>query len=586
MLFLFLGILVSSLWALRPEEHDVSLHVHTQGHIVVERIRKISNSTQVTSLQTEGLQAIMANSAQQASGVKFSSALHTDSTRSRWRIGVFTYMSIVVIFALVSWSMRGNPTRALQFIVLCKHSLWMAGATAIIPASYGLMKQFGHGATISGWLIGCIWLPGSVAGIHMNSIYGTVQSESVRKIWLANYVGAAALSLACTVIASPEMVRFGAGNTELKLLCLMACRCVVGFLDGYGSVCESLTLWKVTPKADLVTWETLQSCTRAFGVGLGPMLASGCSWVSGAQSYEDEVAWSSCCIALLWTPLVFLAWLWIPGQLQDMLDFKSKADQQQESALEMLSGTSAQHEVEDLPVLARRQVWTSAAYFGVERAFAVSSIEAATALLLESEFSWKSRSTGLATGLAFICGVPAFVLVRVIKHKFLVSDSHAMMGTATAAMLAATLFIPTVSNLIASGLHDSSEEWILILVADCIMFPSFYMANGYMDGLAIRCCDPTTPYTMENFKLIEIIGQNTVGRAFGPPVARTIINVYGRGAYAILQLCISTSGCFACGLVTLRLSKDHWSFAGEGGNGTEQRNASFLEEQERHSKCK
>merc|ERR1711963_1225111 len=102
-----------------------------------------------------------------------------------------------------------------------------------------------------------------------------------------------------------------------------------------------------------------------------------------------------------------------------------------------------------------------------------------------------------------------------------------MSGLTLMTTLASILFTPGLGRSFEVGMGGLKSEEILVLLADGIMFPSFYLANGIVKGLAVRCCTPNTFYSMENFSLVDTIGQSVVARFVAPPLARTVIDSHG-----------------------------------------------------------
>lgn len=246
-----------------------------------------------------------------------------------------------------------------------------------------------------------------------------------------------------------------------------------------------------------------------------------------------------CGIVLLSIPLLIALYAFIPENLEDII--KEKEIQDSEFAQD-----TSNLEVENLGTDIVRTIWWQGLCFGVVRAFSVSSVEAATALILEHEFQWRLGAIGLAVGFSFMCGLPFSCAARLLQKIFRVTDSKIMLGSALLALCATLFFIPAVSSMIAVVAHGSNIEVLILIFADCLIFPAFYFASGMLDGFAIRCSRDDTPYSLNNYQMLDTMVQNTIAQSILPPIARSVIFYCGRGSYALLQASVSMCGCASC----------------------------------------
>merc|ERR1719191_1528965 len=91
--------------------------------------------------------------------------------------------------------------------------------------------------------------------------------------------------------------------------------------------------------------------------------------------------------------------------------------------------------------------------------------------------------------------------------------------------------------------------WVL-LAADCMLFPCFYLTDGLLQGIMYSHALPTgSLLDVNNISIFLIVFANAVGRFLGPPVARWNVENGGQWEYALWQLVI----CFAA-IVLLELA--------------------------------
>eukprot|EP00746_Dinoflagellata_sp_MGD_P151899 gnl/MRDRNA2_/MRDRNA2_83310_c0_seq1.p1 gnl/MRDRNA2_/MRDRNA2_83310_c0~~gnl/MRDRNA2_/MRDRNA2_83310_c0_seq1.p1 ORF type:complete len:340 (-),score=67.94 gnl/MRDRNA2_/MRDRNA2_83310_c0_seq1:12-986(-) len=212
----------------------------------------------------------------------------------------------------------------------------------------------------------------------------------------------------------------------------------------------------------------------------------------------------------------------------------------------MSSAEGEEENAVDVTILAesdRERMWWAAMTYGVERALMVSALEAATSLILEIEFGWDINDVGLAVGLTFLLGLPVTLLLDLGRKNGMISETKLLTGLAITVVTSSVFFFPNITLAFgASGLPTV----VIILMADCLIFSSGFFANGILDGFAVQCSVPGTVCSLENINLIDAFGQDTLARLTGPALARYLTSSHGRGAYSILQLCVSSLGCLTC----------------------------------------
>lgn len=277
---------------------------------------------------------------------------------------------------------------------------------------------------------------------------------------------------------------------------------------------------------------------------MGPILSSLVSFVSGANGAAARSAHTSYVIAASWLVFGLVAWQAFPLDLTQLIEVKEDEDSKCSENEERAGDAAPSIAIEALPEQARKRIWLAACMYGTERTFIVSGLEAGTALVLETEFHWDTKYVGLAIGLTFLGGLPLAIAANLIQRRNFISSLKLMCVAAALSVVFAALLFPSVGSSLSSLSQDNAVGSVLL--ADSVIFTAGYLANGIIDGFAVRSSVPDTPFSIENFKLIDSVIQNSLARFIAPPIARWCLERYGRTYYAGGQLIISILGCFSC----------------------------------------
>jgi len=163
----------------------------------------------------------------------------------------------------------------------------------------------------------------------------------------------------------------------------------------------------------------------------------------------------------------------------------------------------------------------------MERALVVAALEASTSLILQLEFGCNTFDIGLMIGTSFLLGAPVTVFMTIVRRRGFLSDTAALAGCATMCLAATVLFL-------------LGQNMWFFLIADTIIFPSGYLANGIVDGFSTQYAMEDTFFNQRNAAVLGKILQDTAGRFIGPPVARFIAHLGGRRLYAQVQIAMCT----------------------------------------------
>jgi hypothetical protein len=320
-------------------------------------------------------------------------------------------------------------------------------------------------------------------------------------------------------------------------------------------------MWtQVTPRDDFVPFGLTINCVRTLSLGIGPLLTSVAALSTHSNTVEEKAAAIVSIMALPSLGESMFVWWFLPASAAELdglieskqaIDAASRAATQSHGAAGKLS-----MDTDGWDTSRKQSAWLGAVFFGVGRALCVSSIESATSFILEDEFKWSLHSIGIAVGVALMLGLPVSMLLKAAQHIFSVLDLQAMLGIQILAAAAATLFIPGMGKVFPIGAAGLKNDEALVLLADSLMFPSLYIANGYVDGLAMKCCEEGTLYCVENYLLFNLVAQDAFARFLAPSVTRVVVAHAGRGCYAAVQCILSLLGCFT--LVALASEPSAW----------------------------
>jgi len=428
----------------------------------------------------------------------------------------------------------------------------MSSVTVVIPESYNLTKEMGYGATYSGWLIGSAWPLSAFVALAIAPKLREWNQPWCRNVLVGNYFLQAIASFFFAMAADPRLSLPLPPTLQYTLV--IGSRLLVGVSAG-TDIILNVMVWKVVPRASMVNLEVMKVCIRTFAIGLGPLVSSGLNFAFGAHDVRSRASFPAQVFAALWISFGVYAWMVIPNDITPFTSEKSARDDAEPAEG---SRTPTAVSVDNLSEADRQTVWFGGIMYGMERAFLVSALEAATALILEKEFRMGTQEVGVAVGATFFVGLPITLLVDAARRGHFISDVSLLSGAAAVATLASLMLFPMCSTLLGHcGVHVPGLSVLLVLLADCVIFPAGYLANGILDGFAVQCSKAGTFCCVENFRLMEGFLQDAVARLIAPVIARTLVDRFGRLGYSAMQLSVSALGLASCVSVVLVLARSH-----------------------------
>lgn len=441
----------------------------------------------------------------------------------------------------LSARLRNGPSSfgAVQGLFLCFACGAVVHATIVIPESYSLAADLGHDASWSGWFIGAAWPLGCLsAPLAWYALTVPWSQASVKVLVLSDCAILAVSALVYGLAAAPPNNWSWIAGMSVKgrTWMLVASRAAMGLAWGTGSPCLRIIAQRVSPTEELLRLNVWYSFFDALGAGLGPFLSSLVCTVLGLQGVGVRSAAPLYFMAGFWAVMMACIFVLLPSNLEDLLSTKHELDKI--AGLSSSTGDGMpQVELSEGESRRRRKLWLLALAFCLDRILMLSALEAASALVLEREFQWGHKAIGLVVGAAFLVGVPGLAGIEITRRKAQVSDTSALLALAVSCMAVTLLLFPVVGRLVQRPQHGGP---LLIVVADAVIFPTAFLINGIVDGLALQHRVPGTWLSPESMAVARVAIVGMAGRPVGPWAARTLIESEGRAAYAGAQLALAS----------------------------------------------
>lgn len=429
----------------------------------------------------------------------------------------------------------------------------MMDPAVLIPTSYELAQEMECSPLTSGLLLGSGYLLtpiGSFAGAY---VFKNFPMKVTRLVAIASAFILMAQNLihAITLDSSDEH----GPDTMWFLICL---RIVCG-IGKFSYVCQYVA-YNVTMPPKRVELSILTSVATNAGLCLGPFLTAGMIHMLGGRDVIASVFTRSA------APIYIMATLWAILGLafavnlpMDLIPYRCDL-----VSVRRAPDTPRSHR---LTVDERKSIVIHGLEYCIERALAVSAIEAGTAMILETEFHWGSRAIGFSISMVFGATIIICLVIMVLMSKQVVRGVN---GLVTMSCISAC------GALLLFDFHTGSA-WN-ILLADLMIYPFMYCANGIADGIVTGLAVPDSWFSMESYLALKACAMS-MGRFVGFPLARYIIDSGGRNMYAGFQMLLGVLGLISVFKIayTLEWNDPVWRASwtkgpGGGDDGSEQGN--------------
>jgi hypothetical protein len=393
----------------------------------------------------------------------------------------------------------------------------------VLLDSLNMAQGLGRGAVYSGWFIGSHSLGFCIA---CSALWLVMRSHP--DLWrrsqptlvcsaILSFVGSALLSIGIVLIPAEHHTE-SSWVVILQVL-LIAARVITGLGGGLCHFMLRHIFAHVSSPSERLNQMPRLTLTTSFGMGAGPFVAS------AAHAIRDLVpsAISGQRFELLAAifPTITIVTLAATRNFPSLESVKDYVPDE--------SGETAPLEKSEV----RRRlvvVWCILLFVG-GRCFCVSSLSAATTMLLEVEFHWEPSAIGLAVGSCFMFGYLVKLFHDAYKENFTLASRLRLLMAGT--LLGAILLLPKCCVL-------STKEcsWML-LIATCMLFSCKYLSDGLMQGMIYNHALPQgSLLDVNNLSLFIIFLANAVGNFLGPPAARYNVAHGGQTEYATWQIAI------------------------------------------------
>jgi predicted dehydrogenase len=434
--------------------------------------------------------------------------------------------------------------------------------SAAIPMAYNLAVDLGLGMTYSGLLIGSFWGAVAFGSLLVAKPFVSQARQSVQRICgLCAMFALVVFNLAYVTGANPP--DSWSWTQDHRALLVLGSRVGSGFAWSIATMVVSCMAVKVTPKTEQVKVEGIRSFFITLGIGCGPLLAVAYSVTPSGQGVvhytRNQIAfpaWVSCAVG---AGVLLFAWRVIPDseELIDQARVTEAVGRTTAPSKDSIRCAEAAVLGQLAPERAGRAWWKPVVYvvgclYGVERALLTSSLESATALVLQTYFGWSPYEIGRTVGLIFV-GAACLILGMVSLRPIL--------GDGVLIKLGSTICILS-SLLLFWGVNSDPR---LLILADVLIFTAGFVASSVAEGMAMTCATSGTWYSVENAWLIRNVLKCNVSRFLGPVLARLAVATDGGQLYATSQVVLSALACIFCGFLTIAA----WKASDEASDSTE-----------------
>jgi len=417
--------------------------------------------------------------------------------------------------------------RKVQFFFILFYVLAMAQTLVVLPDSYDLAVDMGQGATFSGLLVGLSW-PLQAVAIVLAIPVKSWSWASQRILIISSMLVLCVASLVYALAADPP--QSWAPSQLVRGIGLIAGRVVIGPCIAFCVFLRVLAQ-QVTPPAESVVFNMGISLSVTLGIGLGPMVSPTAAWCLGDDDVHLRAAASSYMFALVWSLMIIFSLWCVPCDPSGLI---SAAREMGDSPVTGCEKDATQSE--GLSESQRSRMWWGGVRYNAERTFVVAALESATVFMLETEFEWDARMAGYAVGCTFLASIPTILGLWLAKQHGLSTDRAVVQSAVLIGAGAGVFLFPMKVS--------ASKGAVIVLTTDSVIFTMGFVANGIIDGIAIRSCAENSIYSIANYELASQFMRNVLARSLAPPFSRYILSTHGRGLYATIQLVISMFGCW------------------------------------------
>lgn len=419
---------------------------------------------------------------------------------------------------------------SVRLLILLPQFVCLLGSTIIVIDTFDLAKTAGMGPGDSGQLVGLTW---AGAGLGFASMWFLLRQRPL--IWKELPRPICATGLFVNILGNllylygVYTVERGASGLDAVRL-LKTARFVGGLGQGLVAQFMVVTIQSVTASADMGDQMTRVFFVNALGIGSGPVLAAIGHALAGCPSND---------FSFLVAPSMYL--VFVVGTLLIVIALFPDT-----TCLELPETSSSEAGAADdeRSIMQRKILIMACICLFVLRSFVTSGVEVGSALLLERDFGMDRKLVGVAVGATFMAVIPVRMLYQVFKEGLSTIGWFRLFASSA---IAGTLLLSRQASALMPG-------GAAILLADCIIFPAAFLADGLSYGVLMVNVFPTGSLFDKNNSALfcNALGM-ALGRLSGPWFVRYQLEALGRAGqdrYALGQMfaCMATLLIFEAGV--------------------------------------
>lgn len=444
---------------------------------------------------------------------------------------------------------RTNEAQAARSIYLMLNFILVMNYTVVILDSYDLCKAVGLSGAASGRMVGTYMLgfcAGAVCMWLLVRFRPSLWRDAPQKVLLAGLsfqlLGAAAYTfVAQEVVGSrhgPGASSFSPFLQDLLPRLLMLSRFVGGIGSGSCQQFYVSGMLHITPVSARTVHTARWVFSGMLAIGLGPVIAALEQEIEpckGGGTHFELAGHVQVIVAL--GSMTAVAWL--HPDLADCSDcMNSDSEDENEPASPASPASSSTLLGERWK---RRLVVCGCLCMASMRAFGVSAIEVVIAMILEEQYDWDQRVTGLTIGAVFLCCIPLKILHSLVSDSLgVVSWIRLLAGFAF--MGSWLLYASAGKFLPISAMHIGGAQQLII--AGVIVFPTFYLSDALSSGLMHQHVLSNGSLLDGNHAQLWYNLMQGLGRFLGPWLARASVQAHGQDSFAAQQMAVTLA--FLC----------------------------------------
>eukprot|EP00747_Dinoflagellata_sp_TGD_P166127 gnl/TRDRNA2_/TRDRNA2_188425_c0_seq1.p1 gnl/TRDRNA2_/TRDRNA2_188425_c0~~gnl/TRDRNA2_/TRDRNA2_188425_c0_seq1.p1 ORF type:complete len:611 (-),score=75.64 gnl/TRDRNA2_/TRDRNA2_188425_c0_seq1:182-2014(-) len=443
-----------------------------------------------------------------------------------------------------------NPAEEAVLAMLPVVFFLSAIATVMVPDSYKLVQALGKSATMSGMMVGQAAVGGMLGALAM-----FLCLQKWPKLWGEHPRPVFGVTLLCTFTGALVYIYVAAicsSSSSPSPSWLWSFLLVGRFVGGMGSaacftfICASTM--QLTTLIDRPDVSLRLFLANLMGMGTGPLMAA---VVEALDPCGGFVPVGIAQVVMACTAL-FLVGLYYPTQVERpniVIDEASCQLFRETTKNRLLERQITISLAVDHMRTERISVISGAFLITTIRAFVISGLEVAVALVLEKEDHWSREMVGVSLGAGFLFCI-AVMLLHNGCREFL-STSHWIILYNLTGALASLLVSKRACNALAYvGVHSCGG---LLLVSSSLLYPMIFMGDILCLGLMQQHLFPTGSWLDVSHALLwqEILC--CVGKWLGPWVARWLCDRGMQDIYA-LSLCVCSLASLFIFVIAVRPS--------------------------------